>query len=491
MDVHPSLIQLPKFSPEELLGKTIVREAEDGTKMSARVTRKILDREAQDHQHIKFLLSCGDDAFEEIISYNELSQLVDEQEQHQADGQFDVWTFTEILDHEGPLTSKSPSHKGIFLQCAHQVGEMEVKHGNLSTNSRKMTLSLWQLMQGRNHLLDTPGWKFLRPTARKTTTFQLLVNSIKQSNKRRIKFDHQIPNSYQDAIRVDQENGNRLWQNAMDTEIAQLMEQNTFQDLGPFAPPPSEHQMIQCHWVFDVKADGRCKARFVAGGNLTQPPKESVYSSVVSLRSIRIVCLLAELNGLNLMSADVGNAYLEACTKEKVCFRAGPEFGPLAGHTLKIYKALYGLRSSGARFHEKFADTLRDLGFKPTFADPDVWIKDAGDVYEFVTTWVDDLLVAMKNPKTFMDALQAPPHNYKLKGVCEPKYHLGGDFFRDPDGTLCHGAPDLHQEAHQELHINLWQATTQFKIPIGQGMITQNWTLPPLAHQKKPSSSKV
>ena len=105
------------------------------------------------------------------------------------------------------------------------------------------------------------------------------------------------------------------------------------------------------------------------------------------------------------MAADTGNAYLEAKTKEKVGFTAGPEFGPLAGHTLLIYKALYGLRSSGARFHEKLADTLREQGFVPSFADPDVWMRDAGDTYEYVCVYVDDLLVAMKDPKSFMDIL--------------------------------------------------------------------------------------
>eukprot|EP00977_Amphora_coffeiformis_P026565 scaffold27829_cov160-Amphora_coffeaeformis.AAC.1 len=48
---------------------------------------------------------------------------------------------------------------------------------------------------------------------------------------------------------------------------------------------------------------------------------------------------------------------------------------------LIIDKALYGLRTSGARFHAKFADTLRTLGFTPTYADPDVWIRDGGDCY--------------------------------------------------------------------------------------------------------------
>ena len=116
-------------------------------------------------------------------------------------------------------------------------------------------------------------------------------------------------------------------------------------------------------------------------------------------------------NDLELMAANVGNAYLEAHTKEKIAFHASPEFGPLAGHILIICKALYGLRLSGAHFHEKFADTLRDLGFSPTFTDSYVWIHDAGDKYEYVCTWVDDLLVAMKKPQEFMDALQANPWN--------------------------------------------------------------------------------
>jgi hypothetical protein len=56
---------------------------------------------------------------------------------------------------------------------------------------------------------------------------------------------------------------------------------------------------------------------------------------------------LAELNQLELWATDIGNAYLEAYTLEKVCIKAGKEFGDLEGHTLAIAKALYGLRSSG------------------------------------------------------------------------------------------------------------------------------------------------
>ena len=74
----------------------------------------------------------------------------------------------------------------------------------------------------------------------------------------------------------------------------------------------------------------------VANGNLTETPTESVYSGVVSLKGLRIITFLAELNGLCLWATDVGNAYLESFTSEKIVFCAGPEFGDREGHTMKV-----------------------------------------------------------------------------------------------------------------------------------------------------------
>ena len=42
-----------------------------------------------------------------------------------------------------------------------------------------------------------------------------------------------------------------------------------------------------------------------------------------------------------------------------------------------IRKALYGLKSSGVAFRAHLVETLHDIGFKPTKADPDVWIRPA------------------------------------------------------------------------------------------------------------------
>jgi hypothetical protein len=44
-----------------------------------------------------------------------------------------------------------------------------------------------------------------------------------------------------------------------------------------------------------------------------------------------MVAFLSELNGLDLWTTDIGNAYLEAKTSELLFIIAGPEFGDLEG----------------------------------------------------------------------------------------------------------------------------------------------------------------
>ena len=99
-------------------------------------------------------------------------------------------------------------------------------------------------------------------------------------------------------LRLTKENGNTRWQDAIALEINQILDYKTFKDLGYGAPGPSGYQKIKLHFIFDVKHDGRHKARLVAGGHLTETPVDSVYSGVVSLRSFRLVIFLAELNKL-------------------------------------------------------------------------------------------------------------------------------------------------------------------------------------------------
>ena len=121
--------------------------------------------------------------------------------------------------------------------------------------------------------------------------------------------------------------------------MGQMKEYDVFIDKGEFNPGkiPKDFKKIKVHLIFAIKHDGRHKARLVADGHLTDVPLNSVYSGVVSLRGLRMCIFLAELNGMEAYATDIGNAYLEAKTGEKVCIKAGPEFGPLQGHVTSYY----------------------------------------------------------------------------------------------------------------------------------------------------------
>ena len=63
--------------------------------------------------------------------------------------------------------------------------------------------------------------------------------------------------------------------------------------------------------VFDVKFDGRLKGRLVASGDRTpEVHHEEVFSSVVSMETVRLGFLIAKLNGLQVCAGDLGNASL-------------------------------------------------------------------------------------------------------------------------------------------------------------------------------------
>eukprot|EP00957_Ditylum_brightwellii_P038966 2945124-Ditylum_brightwellii.AAC.1 len=99
-------------------------------------------------------------------------------------------------------------------------------------------------------------------------------------------------------------------------------EYNAFKSLSKGGRKSKDHVMICVHLVYGAKQHGRCKARLVARYHMIGPKTDTYYSSVVSLRAIRTMIFLAELNGMKMVAADIGNAYLEAYTYEKICFIA-------------------------------------------------------------------------------------------------------------------------------------------------------------------------
>jgi hypothetical protein len=233
--------------------------------------------------------------------------------------------------------------------------------------------------------------------------------------------------SVKQALAFNAATGTMFWKDAIEKEMRNVQPAFEFRDNDAM---PVGYKKIDGHMVFDVKLDLVCKAHFVAGGHQTDPPKESVYSSVVSHDSVRLAFLIAALNDLEILSTDVRNVYLNAPMKEKIYTIAGPEIGQgKEGRPVMIIRALYSLRSSGTRWHDHLVSTLREAGFTACKADADIWMRpavksDGSKYYEYVLCSVDDLLVVSEQPKRNMDGLEAM-YVLKARSVGEPKTYLG------------------------------------------------------------------
>jgi hypothetical protein len=143
--------------------------------------------------------------------------------------------------------------------------------------------------------------------------------------KRTHKFGIEVPRTIKRAYEIDKEMGTNFWAKAIEREMLHVRPAFEVLDRGRSASVGSK--WIPCHMIFEGKMDFTRKAWFVAGGHWMAPPVSLTYSSIVARDSVCLCFLIAALNELDLLAADIGNVYLNADTREKIHTTRGPEFG--------------------------------------------------------------------------------------------------------------------------------------------------------------------
>ena len=123
-----------------------------------------MDCDAENHQQIKFLLSLGDGQFEEIISYNQLSNLVNGSMATKESGQHD-FTYSGIINHQGPIKKNDQKYKGSSYNVLVDWDDHTQMWEPINIMSKQDPITLARYAHD-NGLLNKPGWKFLRHTAK-------------------------------------------------------------------------------------------------------------------------------------------------------------------------------------------------------------------------------------------------------------------------------------------------------------------------------------
>ena len=209
------------------------------------------------------------------------------------------------------------------------MGDIGVNRGALSIIAKNDPVTC--AAYAKEHtLLHLPEWNKLKYIAKHQKTLTRAINQTKIRHIRRsatYQSGYLIPRDYKHALELDKMNATKM-------ELDQINEYQVFIDHGiakydsqakRVMNAPQGNQIIKADLDVACIHDGHHKARLVAGGHLTPVLIDSIYSGVVSTRSLRLSIFLPKLNNMEVWGADIGNAYLEATTKEKLYIVAGPE----------------------------------------------------------------------------------------------------------------------------------------------------------------------
>jgi hypothetical protein len=130
------------------------------------------------------------------------------------------------------------------------------------------------------NLHDEPAFAWWVPHILKKRN--IIISAVtKRYHKRTHKFGIQVPKTWDEAVKLDEGNGNTLWQDAIRKEMNNV--RIAFKVPNDEEAIPPTYQEVRCHMIFDVKMEDFCrKARLVAGGHTTDAPHVMTYASVVS-----------------------------------------------------------------------------------------------------------------------------------------------------------------------------------------------------------------
>ncbi|KAJ2934251.1 hypothetical protein H1R20_g2855, partial [Candolleomyces eurysporus] len=159
---------------------------------------------------------------------------------------------------------------------------------------------------------------------------------------------------------------------------------------------PKNRKTIKGRWVYDIKSDGRKRARFVAKGfsQVEGIDFEALFSPVVRYESVRFVFALAALFGWYMTAVDVKTAFLYGKLDEEI-YMDQPEGFVAKGQERKVYRlhrAIYGLKQAARAWWLELEKSVRKLGFKRLHSDSGIFIYRDQEGVVIMVAYVDDII---------------------------------------------------------------------------------------------------
>jgi hypothetical protein len=179
------------------------------------------------------------------------------------------------------------------------------------------------------------------------------------------------------------------WRRACLEEIDALRKRDVFE----LVELPKGRKAIRGRWVFDVKSDGRKRARYVAKGfsQIEGIDYEALFSPVVRYESVRFVFALAAIFGWYMTAVDVKTAFLYGEIKEEI-YMEQPEGFKRGTKVYRLRKAIYGLKQAARAWWSQLEKSVKTMGFNRLMADTGIFVYRSRKGLVIMIAYVDDII---------------------------------------------------------------------------------------------------
>ena len=159
---------MPPFDPGDLIGRTFLPPPEEhGEKHRAKVTRQVVEIiGSQRIENINFILDIGNGQVEELISYNQLLEHLENAQDHDMGMDQELYRFRVIIGHQGPLLASDQDWKGskYNVQVEWETGEITFEPLSIIAADYPVTCAAYAK---ENDILALEGWCGFRSLAKR------------------------------------------------------------------------------------------------------------------------------------------------------------------------------------------------------------------------------------------------------------------------------------------------------------------------------------
>lgn len=231
-----------------------------------------------------------------------------------------------------------------------------------------------------------------------------------------------VPKTYREAM-VSSESS--CWSQAIDKELDAMKDLRVWE----IQVNPEDEALLGTVWVFRKKKDSegvviKFKARLCAQGSQQREGVDftKTYAPTGRSASLRAALTIGLSKGYHIHQMDAKNAFLNGDLEENVYLRPPPGLNVPPGHCLKLNKAIYGLKQAPRVWYGALKEFFISILFKPSPADPCLFISSIQDWECFVHVYVDDMIIVSHDVNRFKTLIS---EKFRMEDLGEASYILG------------------------------------------------------------------